>query len=380
MTGKQRQMTEIEPRPFGELTSYNPSLRERIGWGAADLAAALGVGRYGQQDISRAVGEFVDFIPFVGEGAGADETRRAWNRGSHIEAGLLGLGTLAGLAPIAGDFAGKGIKKLASRSVNIYAPPVKPARAFELDYPSGAKADETGRLLEDVDGRPLTAERVVGRRAVGGEDVPLLPSEHDAVTEAAIGSRPAAVEAKALPRGSVGTYVEGYSPTGDPERDVYVLKTLPPEKKDMVVAHEMGHMFDSLAREWKSDPKANIPKAARSELNFVYNDLNNPDLNMARQRGVDVERTPRKVYKGYKPEKLGYKSGPEADAELAAELGRAYLADPNYVKTVAPKAAKWWRERVNPHPLFKDIIQFNSLAAALAPVGLMGYLAERDKL
>ncbi|MGI6854463.1 hypothetical protein [Mesorhizobium sp. 1B3] len=81
----------------------------------------------------------------------------------------------------------------------------------------------------------------------------------------------------------------------------------------------------------------------------------------------------------YKPEKLGYKPGPEADAELAAELGRAYLADPNYVKTVAPKAAKWWRERVNTHPLFKDIIQFNSLAAALAPVGLMGYLAERDK-
>lgn len=38
-----------------------------------------------------------------------------------------------------------------------------------------------------------------------------------------------------------------------------------------------------------------------------------------------------------------------------------------------------WRERVNPHPLFKDIIQFNSLAPALAPIGLMGYLAERDK-
>ncbi|MGI6854464.1 hypothetical protein [Mesorhizobium sp. 1B3] len=257
----------------------------------------MGVGRYGQQDISRAVGEFVDFIPFVGEGAEADETRRAWNRGSDIEAGLLGLGTLAGLAPIAGDFAGKGIKKLASRSVSVYAPPVKPARAFELDYPSGAKADETGRLLEDVDGRPLTAERVVGRRAVGGEDVPLPPSQYDAVTEATIGSRPEAVEARALPRGTVGAYRERYSPTGDPERDIYVLKTLPPEKKDMVTAHEMGHMFDSLAREWKSDPKANIPKGARSELNFVYNDLNNPDLNMARQRGVDFERTPRKVYK-----------------------------------------------------------------------------------
>jgi hypothetical protein len=323
----------------------------------------------------------VENVTPLGIGTAAQDTADALKQGDWLGTSLAALGMVpgAGRGAKGAMTAGNDLKELASRSVTIYDPPAKPARAFELDYASGAKADPTGRLLEDIDGRPLTAPIVVGRRVVGGEDVPLPPSQYDAVAEATIGARPEAVEAKALPRRSVGTYVEGYSPTGDPERDIYFLNTLPPEKAQKVVAHEMGHMFDSLAREWKSDPKANIPKAARSELNFVYNDLNNPDLNMARQRGLDVERNSRKLYKGYKPEHLGYKSGPEADAELAAEFGRAYLGDPNYVKTVAPLGAKWWRERVNPHPRFKDIIQFNSLAAALAPAGLMGYLAERDK-
>ncbi|MGO4838321.1 hypothetical protein AB4144_39355, partial [Rhizobiaceae sp. 2RAB30] len=199
-----------------------------------------------------------------------------------------------------------------------------------------------------------------------------------AITEATIGSRPQAVEARALPRRAVGKYREGYSPEGLPERDIYVLKSLPPESLDMVTAHEMGHMLDKMARKWAKDPAANIPTGMRSELNTIYNDLNNPDLNHALQRGLDVERNPRKVYKGYKPEHQGYTKGQEADEELVAELARAYLTNPNYVKTIAPRAAKWWRERVNTDPYLKNIIQFNGLATALAPAGLMGYLASNQ--
>lgn len=300
------------------------------------------------------------------------ETRRV---GEYVElgAGMLPIG-VGGLAAAGG----KSMKTPASRSSNIYDPPAKPARPFELDYPEGAKADDTGRLLEDIDGQPLSAEGVVGRRMVGGTDVPLPPSEYVAVTEATIGSRPQAVAAGALPRGAVGKYREGYAPDGSPERDIYLLNTLSPDKATKVTAHEMGHMFDSLARKWAKDPNANIPAGAKSELNFVYNDLNNPDLNNDRLRGFDVEGRPRKVYKGYKPEHSGYNKGPDSDAELIAEFARAYMADPNYVKTVAPKAAKWWRSRVNSHPSFRNLIQFNSLAGALAPVGLMGYLASQQ--
>ena len=46
-----------------------------------------------------------------------------------------------------------------------------------------------------------------------------------------------------------------------------------------------------------------------------------------------------------------------------AEAVRAYMADPNYLKTVAPRTAKAIRAAVNSHPRLRDIIQFNALAA-----------------
>ncbi|MGO4834346.1 hypothetical protein AB4144_18980, partial [Rhizobiaceae sp. 2RAB30] len=95
-------------------------------------------------------------------------TRRT---GDWVEAGVSMLPIGAGaLAPVlkGGVNIGKGLKNLESRSANIYNAPVKPAREFELDYPSGAKADDAGRLLEDIEGRPLTARPSVGRRTVGG--------------------------------------------------------------------------------------------------------------------------------------------------------------------------------------------------------------------
>ncbi len=37
------------------------------------------------------------------------------------------------------------------------------------------------------------------------------------------------------------------------------------------------------------------------------------------------------------------------------------MADPNYMKTVAPRTAKRIRMYVNDDPLLKNIIQFNSI-------------------
>jgi hypothetical protein len=48
---------------------------------------------------------------------------------------------------------------------------------------------------------------------------------------------------------------------------------------------------------------------------------------------------------------------------------RAYLADPNYLKTVAPKTAAAVREAVNSHPVLSKIIQFNTMAGPLAIIG-----------
>lgn len=46
------------------------------------------------------------------------------------------------------------------------------------------------------------------------------------------------------------------------------------------------------------------------------------------------------------------------------------MADPNYIKTLAPKTAARIREFVNNNPRLNKIIQFNGIAAA--PVGLAG--------
>jgi hypothetical protein len=49
-----------------------------------------------------------------------------------------------------------------------------------------------------------------------------------------------------------------------------------------------------------------------------------------------------------------------------AEAIRAYMADPNYLKTVAPKTAAIIRAAVNSHPTLSKIIQFNAIAAPVA--------------
>jgi hypothetical protein len=224
---------------------------------------------------------------------------------------------------------------LASRSASVYNPPAKTPRPFSADYPAGASSDATGRLLADIEGRPLTARYVAGRRVVGGGDEALAPAQYDAVTTSAIGSVPEGVAAGALPRGSVGVYRELRGETA-PERSIGFLKSLPPAKAEKVVAHEMGHMIDEIA--------GRISTAGLSrELAQVYNTLN-----------TGQERT--RHLTG--PQHLGYQ-GASVPREYMAEAIRAYMTDPNYLKTVAPKTAAAIREAVNAHPTLSKTIQFN---------------------
>ena len=53
------------------------------------------------------------------------------------------------------------------------------------------------------------------------------------------------------------------------------------------------------------------------------------------------------------------------------EAVRAYMADPNYLKTVAPKTAAAIRAAVNTHPQLSKIIQFNSLAGVLGVAAML---------
>jgi hypothetical protein len=73
--------------------------------------------------------------------------------------------------------------------------------------------------------------------------------------------------------------------------------------------------------------------------------------------------------KPFTPQVLGYK-GEEISREYMVEAIRAYMADPNYLKTVAPKTAAAIRAAVNAHPALSKIVQFNTIAGLAAMNGI----------
>jgi len=117
----------------------------------------------------------------------------------------------------------------------------------------------------------------------------------------------------------------------------------------------LGHAFDELAGQ--------IPIAGlNSELRQLYNTLN-----------TGQERTTRLTG----PQHRGY-GDRDVPRELMAEAIRAYLVNPNYIKTVAPKTAARIRQYVNNNPRINQAIQFNSGGAV--PFGPLLIPVDQDPL
>ena len=150
-----------------------------------------------------------------------------------------------------------------------------------------------------------------------------------------------------------------------PARNISVGQWLPGPVAAKVVGHELGHAIDDLA--------GTIPTVGlNTELRSVYNDLNNPDLALARKRNPNIDPnatgSPPKL-RNHGPEMLGYR-GDAVQRELVAEALRAYMGDPNYLKTVAPKTAVTVRAAINSNPRLARTIQFNAGPAGPLGVGL----------
>lgn len=130
-----------------------------------------------------------------------------------------------------------------------------------------------------------------------------------------------------------------------------------------VLYHMLGHILDYKAGQPCRNEDGEMTWAISQDdigdqLRYIYNDCNNIKLNEARRVDADVEPHDRPEYHGFGPEQRGY-HGADARAELMAEAFRAYLQDPNYIKTVAPNVAARIRAAVNPNPSLNTIIQFN---------------------
>lgn len=353
---------------MAELRPYNPTIRDRLAQfllgdsRASSFKGDVVEGLLGSTGLGNSKMGLADFTP-AGMAFSAEDAGRSLANGNYGQAALDAMGAIpsgvvaSGISKVKN--AAKSTDFLASKSADIYTPPIKPQRPFEADYPKGAIADEKGNLQFDIEGRPRTAEVVVGRRRLGGEDEALSPAELDSLAEKILGRRPAVVAPSTLPRGSVGKF--------DPNSgQIAVSNRLDSAERDLVLGHEFGHGLNHAIGpyEGRNQPR-NMPPARNSatELKTVYNDLNNPKLNAARQQNPNV--APENVYwgTGVTPQShFGY-SDKEAPGEYMAEAFRAYLTDPNYLKTVAPRTAQQIRKSWNSHPTLSKILQFNSLAA-----------------
>jgi hypothetical protein len=195
------------------------------------------------------------------EAAGSLQYGRSYDPGPSLEtAGLVALGSF----PLRGAAAAESV---ASKSAGLYNPPAKPPRPFAADYPSGVPADASGRLIADIEGRPLGAEYVVGRRMVGGPDEPIRPQEVVAAATQAAGRKPEAVAAREL-GGEAGRLVKETDRRGGQSHYHLLWNSgLSPIQSGRVIAHEVGHLINDWA--------ARIPTAGlNTELRQVYNTLN----------------------------------------------------------------------------------------------------------
>lgn len=128
-------------------------------------------------------------------------------------------------------------------------------------------------------------------------------------------------------------------------RRILFDKSLPPDHAYRVIAHETGHAIDDIA--------AGIPTGGlNTELRQIYNTM---ATGQERARGLTG------------PQHIGYRPD-EVQRELLAEAVRAYITDPNYIKTVAPKTAARIRAAVNADPRLNKAIQFNTSAPIMPPL------------
>ncbi len=131
-------------------------------------------------------------------------------------------------------------------------------------------------------------------------------------------------------------------------------------------AHMLGHLLDYRAgqtsetdRHEESEESQGISQdGLNEELRYVYNDCNNVALNEARTLDPGLRAHDAPEYQGFGPEQRAC-YGADARAELMAEAIRAYLQNPNYLKTVAPNVADRIQAAVNSNPNLNHIIMFN---------------------
>jgi hypothetical protein len=302
------------------------------------------VGRFLQRNVADPVGEWIARKQQEAIDAGLWTGGEVWQGGHPTSAGVMDAlhQTAEGVAM--GTTSSGGVPRaLAKDPIAGYKPPANlPPRAPSMDYPNGLPVDEFGNITHSIEGVPLTAKNVAGRRAADASgDVP----------DRGIGLHPTVRLAKgagegtvlATPQKDLGRNIGDFDTLTN---NIRYLNTLPGEQAELVITHEVGHLIDTMAGRIKTNPSMN------QELEAIYHTL-------ATGKGVDP-----KVMTTVSPENRGYHPSQDRP-EYMAEAIRAYIQDPNWMKSVAPRTAQVIRNAVNNHPELSKWIQFNTAAGVV---------------
>ena len=238
--------------------------------------------------------------------------------------------------PIPGEF-------WAPRSTPWIAPhnPLnKTARDFTLDYPNGAVTDKAGNLLKDIRGNDLGAKHIAGRKKKGEKDQGLTPDVIRSIIEDDFKIPILRVPKSELPDRAIGQVSVRFG--GFPEW-VKVWDRLPKDQSDVVVAHELAHIIDSLTGLRRT-------RGYTKELDKLYSE------------NMTAQLHPKRLVT---PKSLGY-NWDEYRGERMAEAIRTALVNPNTIKTIAPKTAAFLGEIINKHPILSKIIQVNGIPLGIA--------------
>ena len=226
--------------------------------------------------------------------------------------------------------------------VDLIDPPLLEQRPFNLDYPVRPQTDGSLQLAKDIEGRELHARFIAGRRTWGGPDEGLTPKDvNQILRELAI-----RVKTMDLEQGVLGRYVKFGADLDDAPRHVHLSPRLTPRERDLTKLHELGHALDDFLG-WASS-KLEPNSKVMDQLRMVYGRIRTGPT------GEWFTRQPERYY--YTPEQV--------PKELMAEGLRAYIRNPNFMKRIAPDAARMIWALVNEHPVLSKVIQFNSLAGA----------------
>lgn len=340
--------TEAAPQTWGELALGVATAPAKMATGVVDSFSPYDfLGDDGWR-IPPAVSAFADAATATGrvvngEMSPEEMPGEALNLASVMMGGGLAAPRPRGSVGVSGTQATNASKNAMIQHQNKagYDAPKLEQRPFSSDYGKRDVGPAGSRLQVDIEGRPLTASFVAGRRRVGEGDEPLSVGQIDEIAQS-LASSVRRVPKANLPRNAVGSY-DARSTA------ISVLDELDPEDFSRTLAHELGHGID-----FSGWGPANIDgiqlDGIKTGARKFYHDLATGDTEV---------NTPKK-WRG--PESYGYRGVENVRRELNAEMLRADMTDPNYFKTIHPQGAARIRAFVNTNPLLNNTIQFNANA------------------